>query len=396
MGNMKLNGDLPNLALFDLDGVLIKPGGYRAAVKATINHFSQAMRMGDQAPEESDIALLEAYGVTSEWDMVPIFVAILLDNVAEVQQEPLPDCSLKEILAEVARRGSWVKNDYRPKIQDVVQYLVPGIPASEAVLAGVEEGKTLKCLGGKTFVRELLRRTRNVKASYPTRIFQTYILGSAGFKKNYGLKPGFISQSLLEQNDRSLLSQDDITFLQDLIAGELIKASVITARPSLPPVNGNRDDDYSPEAEMALALTGLDHLRIIGYGTMQYLARKLGVMPDSLVKPSPVQALAAIAAAFGQDVTSALDWSAGVCGFSSNHKQAVDLPGRFTIHIFEDSSIGIQACLQAARLLGNSGVAVDVKAWGIATNVDKVHALTSAGAAIFEDIHGAIQAAFRE
>jgi len=33
--------------LFDLDGVLICPGGYRAALKATVNHFTRAMGLGD-------------------------------------------------------------------------------------------------------------------------------------------------------------------------------------------------------------------------------------------------------------------------------------------------------------------------------------------------------------
>ena len=76
------------IVLFDLDGVLLKPGGYRASVHATMEYFLRQMGMEHANLQEKDIALLESMGVTSEWDMVPISLALVLDALLVTASTP--------------------------------------------------------------------------------------------------------------------------------------------------------------------------------------------------------------------------------------------------------------------------------------------------------------------
>ncbi|HVP20704.1 MAG TPA: hypothetical protein VMS73_02465 [Anaerolineaceae bacterium] len=390
------NPGQPVVALFDLDGVLIRPGGYRAAVEASINYFSERMGLGKQAPAEEDVALMEACGITSEWDMVPIFLAIMLENISKLQSNALPDCSLLDLIPKIAEKDIHLERSYRQAILELAQYLNPSISPAEAILLAIENGKLMDSLKGKTFGRDLLGQTRSIAASLSTRVFQTYILGDEGFSANYGMAPDFQSESLLSKNDRCLLNPEDRKLIQHLIDQKVIRASVITARPSLPPAFGKDGKNvYSPEGEMALKLTGLEDISLIGYGTIQYLAGRTGVSPDSLLKPSPVQALAAIASAFSRDERNALSWSAAIVGLEPLDERLVDLPSSFKIHIFEDSPIGILSSQSAAALLNRKNFNVAVNAWGISTNQDKIRALEAVGARVFPDIHQALEAAFQ-
>jgi hypothetical protein len=390
----KRPGKTAIVALFDLDGVLIKPGGYRAAVEATINHFSEQMALGKQAPQEADIALMEARGVTSEWDMVPIFLTILLANLAGGKQDFFPQCTFEELIPWIAARSLEAKRDYRDPIQSVAQYLDARFSPAEALYGAIEKGRLMQSLQGKPFINDLLCTTRNVANSPTTRAFQTYILGDVAFKENYQVSPDFVSDSYLELNDRCLLDDEDQKFLRVLLAKKGLLASVITARPSLPPAWSNKENGYSPEAEMALRLTGLDGLALAGYGTMQYLGGLLGQSPDSLIKPSPVQALSAIALACKNDEIDSLRWAAKCVGLTAENGLHIQIPDHFELHIFEDSPIGIQASVSAVGLLNQAGYQVKVKAWGISQNQDKIEALRRVGATVFDDIHGAITAAF--
>jgi hypothetical protein len=63
------------------------------------------------------------------------------------------------------------------------------------------------------------------------------------------------------------------------------------------------------------------------------------------------------------------------------------------IHVFEDSPIGIQSVRQAADLIGKTGPGVQVRAWGIASQPDKIKALEQAGAYVMDSVNQAIPAA---
>src|SRR6185503_13358919 len=94
------------LHLFDMDAVLVHPGGYHAALVATVNHFSRAMGHGDYGPTPEEIEAFEAAGITSEWDSAPIAIA------------------------EIARTGR--RPDYAGLIRRVSAEWKPGEYAAEA------------------------------------------------------------------------------------------------------------------------------------------------------------------------------------------------------------------------------------------------------------------------
>jgi hypothetical protein len=384
------------VALFDLDGVLIQPGGYRAAVTATVNYFSQKMGLGQQAPNEDDLALLEANGITSEWDMVPICLVVLIEKASQAANAVFPDCSFEDLILLVRTLAISIDVNYRSEIRQMLPFLMkPSISPSEGLLDAIQAGKIYPGFQKAAFIRDLMGNTRHISDSKTLRVFQNYILGDRGFIEAYSLIPEFETHSYLRLNDVCLLSDENQRMLNRLISDSVIKLAVITARPSLPPA-GAHDllNDYSPEAEMAIKLTGLDGIPVVGFGTLQFLARKIGVLPDSLIKPSPIQALTAIKAAFGETMIRSLEWAAanGITG--GDHQGASHLPSKFTLHIFEDSPIGIHSCQQAAFILKQKGCEVTVKAWGIARNPDKIKALEAVKAEVFPDVNQAIQAAF--
>ena len=52
------------IILLDVDGVLVYPGGYRAALRATVNHFIDPSLEID----EETLTELERRGIASEWN----------------------------------------------------------------------------------------------------------------------------------------------------------------------------------------------------------------------------------------------------------------------------------------------------------------------------------------
>ena len=56
------------IILLDVDGVLVYPGGYRAALRATLDHFIYPTLEID----EETLTELERRGIASEWDMAPL------------------------------------------------------------------------------------------------------------------------------------------------------------------------------------------------------------------------------------------------------------------------------------------------------------------------------------
>lgn len=67
---------IPPIFLFDIDGVLVEPAGYRAAVHATLRHFlAPAGIPACLLPDDEILQDFEASGLTSEWDMVPVRLA---------------------------------------------------------------------------------------------------------------------------------------------------------------------------------------------------------------------------------------------------------------------------------------------------------------------------------
>ncbi len=71
------------LLLFDVDGVLVHPVGYRAALRALVDRFAAQTGIG---PDDNEIAFFEACGFINEWDSGAVCVSAIL--LAALDQRP--------------------------------------------------------------------------------------------------------------------------------------------------------------------------------------------------------------------------------------------------------------------------------------------------------------------
>jgi hypothetical protein len=386
--------------LFDLDGVLLSPGGYRAAVHLTMDHFLQQMGAGTANLEERDITLFESLGITSEWDMVPISLAMVWEEILKStgRQVTLPSWSAALRWAATVTPGNF-RPDYQKSIKQLEPLLKKGTAPAEALYDAARIHHTqglLDHVADQPFLGELLGRSRSVERSPVTRIFQNLVLGSEYFERTYQCKAELDTRSTLKMFDAPIIEKKNCAIIRQLQQTGGIRSAVLTARPSLPPLDQPIGTGYSPEAELALELLALECLPLIGYGRLAYLSEKTGASPETYLKPSPVQALAAIAAAWTGQETAALIWAEPY----QNGKGVMDLapfpalPDEMGIEIFEDTPIGIQSVRQAGEILSQMGKRINFRAWGIASDGSKTAALRANGAAVVNNINVALEQAF--
>jgi len=365
---------MKKVVLLDVDGVLVTPGGYRAALHAVLNYFASLMGASHFDFHEEKIADLEKRGIISEWDMAPLLLgATWNDILAETGNENLPS-DPKSAAVEIGRRmDGYVSGDLHiPEFE----ILPSSYPVESALMHGCFPNLPAELR------RNLMHDSRNVNFSHTTRLFQHFSLGSKVFSETYNLPAEVETESLLHSHDRSNLTKD---VLVRLMREDLHLAS-ITARPSGPP----RDVDtshigYAPEAETALELVGLPHIPMIGLGRLEYYENQFGTPAASLLKPSPVHSLAAVAAAFtGEEwnsVLAAAEWQkTGLLNsvFST-------LPRSFDLYVVEDTLGGIRSTLGAGDVLQKAGFDVTVHALGLTSgSAAKASAFDKAGVKHFK------------
>ncbi len=229
----------------------------------------------------------------------------------------------------------------------------------------------------------ILGQSRNVNFSQTMRLFQHYSLGSRVFCQTYDLPAEVETESFLHTHDRSNINDE----IRAKLRQPNICLAGLTARPSAPP--REVDDShfgYAPEAEIALELVGLADIPLIAFGKLEYLAAQRGLDPSALIKPSPVHALAATAAALTGDEWSGLqsagDW------FQTGKLNGVfaDLPREFELFVVEDTLGGIRSTQAASEILQQSGFNVTTNAIGLTSgSASKIEAFTKAGILYFEN-----------
>lgn len=398
----------PTIFLFDLDGVLVQPGGYRAALRATVNYLTNQLGLGDLAPDDDTVAIFEAQGVTSEWDMIPVLLAAILDAAAaqapgEVRLESLR--SAQDWLA--GRPLPALRVEYPPILRRLGEFVEAGRAPSESILDACQNGRAADLfprLAGSGVLNELFSNTRRIDGSRITALFEIFAVGDVMYEKTTGLAAEVRSESLLERYDRPLLAPAVRERLLALRQAEEFRFAAYTARPSAhvrqPAV---KMAAYAPEAELALGLIGIQPFPLMGAGQMCAVAAALGENEERLIKPAPYHALAAVAAAWTGDCLAALDWMKAV--FQSNERRedglpppslatpAGRLPEKAALHIFEDSPAGMRGGSHAAAMLGALGMQVDLRLWGVSDHPEKAAALQAVGARVYADVNQAVQAA---
>ncbi|KPL84528.1 hypothetical protein SE15_05450 [Thermanaerothrix daxensis] len=394
--------------LFDLDGVLVQPGGYRQALRDTLNDWAARMGLSPAfAPSEEEIAILEAQGVTSEWDMIPFSLALIIEAWWDLHPGVVLSADLNQTLAIMRQATHHLVA--RPVFGQAYDGLgnkrIEGYPLVEGLLLQKDSPwvrERFPRLSHHPLLETLFSSTRDILRHLPNRDFQTRVLGSHLFEETYHTKAPFDSVPYLAVWDRVLVEK---RILGELLHDEDGVGAVITARPSRPPLNPPRIRvGYSPEAEIAVELLGVKDLPIVGHGALTFMAEHMGIHAERLLKPSPFQAMAAIMAALTGDVLTGLLWAYQECGKSEWGKSAYldrlilkqsmrscHLPPHLNLHIFEDSPIGIRACQRAAEILREKGCRVDLYAWGISHQPTKIKALSELGAESFTNVNQALE-----
>jgi len=397
------------ILLLDIDGVLLQPGGYREAVKATINYFTRQAGLPDLAPEEGILAFFESRGITNEWDIVPICLATILETILGM----CPEIILPEDWASAAANINCQQEkigsvDYRKKIQEITQLFKTGKSPSTVIFeAGLNGcvGQPFPLFCKHPLFTSLFHDNKEVAESLTTRIFQNFVLGSDVFQEIYHINPLIITPPYLNQYDRPLLSEWNCREILKLSKEGRISAVAYTARPSLPPEGVEIAlEGYSPEAELALALVGLSEIPLIAYGRLRFAAQLFQVSTDQLIKPSPFQALAAtiVASMSKNEEKRALILAGEFCRMDGllPKKEGQEVNGMYfkpeisdflsrvrtyhlVIDVVEDSPIGLSAIKHACQILSDLDVSLEVHGWGVAQDASKKKALEEVGAVVY-------------
>lgn len=390
-----------HLFLFDVDGVLVEARGYLRALQDTVAHFARRMGVGDPALTEDEVRAGEAHGLTSEWDSAPAYILTLL--IERLRREPslaLPGHWEAALETLAARPLPLPRPDYMALVARVgarrADFGETG-PAVRAVLW--EDARVLSAAQREpvsAILDALLADTHTFDRALVTQYFQHLVIGSEGVAKTYGVTPHFEARPYLLEHDVAELSPEIAARLRDAADTGRIYPAIYTARPSLPP-NGSDapTKGYSPEAELAQELVGLEGWPLIGLGQLQWLAARCGAQTAQIVKPSPVQALAAMGAAVGPE-TAALE-AAWMFYERGELRGPLASLGTTTVHIFEDTVGGMRGVRGAVELLQAAGVDIRWQPYGVtpATGA-KAEAMAAQGIPTYRSVNEAVAAALNE
>ncbi len=382
------------LILFDVDGVLVHPVGYKAALRATLDRF--AAQMGQPASDLSydEIAVFEACGITNEWDSGAICVSMILRAALE-QRPDLRRATLDETFAAICTAGLQLpRPDFVAAAREVEQHTTADGPMPAAVYLTLIAGRTDPA--NVPLLRILLGDVYDVFGAPATLTFQTHTLGHQRFAATYGHSAPFESQSYLTEYDTALLDAHSREQLLAFCQPPNHGAAVFTARPSLFPADlpdgespGHPPAGYAPEAELAADLLGLTgRIPLIGQGRISWLAWRHGRGVGEYLKPSPVQALASIGAAISGLESQALESAAAFFERGDLTGPLAALDSRPTrVIVFEDSPGGIRAGRRAVEQLQRAGLAVSFEAIGVSPQADKREALSAVTDRVVDDVN---------
>jgi hypothetical protein len=396
-----------HLLLLDVDGVLVDARGYLKALQDSVAHFSRRMGIGDHPPTEEEVRVFEAHGLGCEWDSGSLLVAyLLLERLRREPAFPLPPAWPDALSALAAHPHPVPHPDYAALARQVAGQMQKWPSAAQAARAVLrneaqaipELAPSLPALAA--LLDTLLGHTYDFYRAPLTRHFQHLVIGSQAVAKTYDIVPDFESPAYLRQYDRPLLSVPTRVRLDEAVAREQARIALYTARPSLPPVEVDGPTaGYSPEAEIARALVGLEAYPIIGMGKMRWLAEQVGQEVGRLVKPSPVQALAAVGTAWSGQERPALE-AALAFHDTDEPRQAGPWPsplaqvGPATVHVFEDTPGGLAAVERACEALRAAGRPISWQLHGIApADSPKAAMMRARGVPVYASINEALQAA---
>ncbi len=346
---------MKRIILLDIDGVLVQPGGYRAALRATVKKF-----IGEYVIEEDLPISMEKRGISSEWDMSPLIIAAYWEDV--LSRQPMENLSDDPVVA-----GEQIQK--QRKVEEPHSLSIPAfdlVDGQYPVDAAYEQG----CFPSipSELRKNLMTVSRNVYKSHTFRAFQHFTLGSETFGVTYQLPAEFEAQSLLLTEDKANISAE----IRERLRHERNSIAGFTARPSKPPREWDGSHvGYAPEAELGLELVGLADIPLMSFGKLEFIAAQHGLNPATLMKPAPFHALAGILTAWTGDELSALnaayDWHTS----GKLNGRFSELPKSFELYVIEDTMGGVRATQAAGAILREAGFEVSTHTLGLTSGIEQ-------------------------
>jgi hypothetical protein len=396
------------ILLFDVDGVLVENRAYRAAIQHTVAYFSRRLGLELPPPTEAEIEVFEAESITVEWDTSGIVVAALLfERLRRDSALARPRAALDALPADVWQALDALRANRLPGAAHAIDYAAlarrvgaetrarGGLPARAALqlfLADLEANSHIPAGAARPLLEHLLGDIYTIENSPAMQVFQNYVLGDQRYGEYYDLAPLVAVEGLLEHLDRPLLVAPwPAELLRRRVAGGFFPV-LYTARPSLAPLEaGGRLRGYTPEAEVARALVELEGVPAMGFGKVDWVARRVGLTGSDLVKPSPVQAMAAMAAACTGLEVEAVKAALAVARGDHLRYPLTACAGQ-TVHVFEDSPSSLGGVTLAVELLNRQALGLRLVRHGIApAGSPKRATLATAADAIHADVGEALE-----
>lgn len=361
--------------LFDMDGVLLKPGGYHQALKATVRRIGLALGIPSAKLTDNQIAHFEALSVTNEWDSAAICTALTLLKAWQFD----PDVRFGENPLEVD-----VLTEQAPEIDLFLETFddVGDLPTVFAYKKIVRENPWLKA-GQRDHLKKILHYSRDIYQSPVLPWHQETVLGSEAFQSNYGLEAELNIESYLSLYDQQVMTPGTKKSIQQWLANPDHRAGIMTNRPSGTPPGYLS----SPEAELGARLVEVDHLPLLGSGMLAWFASTQCDLPDhTFLKPNPVHALALMQMCWGRSATNALRLAYNLWRGEGKREDWVVFNGS-QVTIFEDAVKGLQAGKSAQMLLQRLGVDFELILIGISRNPIKRRELEKIADQVYSDIN---------
>jgi len=361
-----------NILLFDMDDVLLKPGGYHRALQQTVRLVAACLGFPPLDFDEADILAFESSGVYSEWDTAAICAALLLKRAWWVNPSiRLPTDARQQSGASLAIPPPNFRRFAALLGRTELASLRP-LERAERLLLSRRDNYTPD---QAQQLRSILRNARSAEGSLTHCIFQELVLGSQVYTQTYALPAMLDSPSYLNLYDRPLISPQEAHGLIQWLEHPDRWGAIFTSRPSrpLPGVFS------TPEAELGAALVGLEQLPILGLGGLLWLSKQRQAGAQAFVKPSPVHVLSALLLALGIPLQTCLEEAASLALEGKASSLWSGLEGARVL-VFDDSPAGLESAVSAAARLHAAGVMLQIELIGIAADAAKVEVLHRIGA----------------
>jgi len=161
------------MILFDMDGVLLKTGGYLESLKASVRRIGRSLGMPAVDLTDDQTAHFEALSITNEWDTLAISTALMLIKAWEYDPE---------LRLDGHRSREIALDEQLPAIDTFLDTFndVGDLPCHSAYTKLTKENPWLS-QGQTTHLEEILFKARDIYHSLTLPWHQETVLGSQVF-----------------------------------------------------------------------------------------------------------------------------------------------------------------------------------------------------------------------